>query len=244
VKKQYWWIIITYIVMQFSAFVGVPFFYAIGVGSDPSLDVALYKAQAYWTILSFTIAFVFILFLLRDEFKISVRNEKAAPLSISMAWAIGGVFMAIIVQTIAANIEVNLFGVEPGSENTQMIVDLIKTTPLLIAVTSIIGPVLEEIIFRKIIFRVVYKRTNFFIGAFVSSFLFAIVHGEPEHLLLYASMGFTFAYLYVKTNRILVPIFAHTMMNTFVVIIQTVFSEDIEKMMQQMEQIQSIIGGI
>jgi membrane protease YdiL (CAAX protease family) len=60
-------------------------------------------------------------------------------------------------------------------------------------------------------------------------------------------MGFTFAFLYVKTKRIIVPIFAHVAMNTMVVIVQTVFREDIEKMMKQveeMQQVQVIIGGL
>lgn len=243
-KKKYWWIILTYVIMQFSAFIGVPLFYFLGIGSDSNMDIAAYKAQSYWTIFSFTIALFIILFFLRDEFKHVERNEVRSSIGSAISWAMGGVFLALFVQSIAANIEVNLLGVDPGSENTQVIVDLIKTTPLLIVVTSIIGPILEEIIFRKIIFRVIYKRTNFIIGALISSIIFAIVHGEPEHLLLYASMGFTFAFLYVKTNRIIVPIFAHIMMNTIVVIIQTLFSDEIEEMMKQMEQIQSIIGGI
>jgi len=244
VKKNYWWIILTYVIMQISVFVGVPLLFFLGIGSDPNPNIAAYKAQSYWTIFSFTLALIIILFLLRNELKSVERNEERSSIQSAVGWAIGGVFLALFVQTIAANIEVHLFGIEPGSENTKIIVDLIKTTPLLIVVTSVIGPILEEIIFRKIIFRVIYKRTNFFIGALISSFLFAIVHGEPEHILLYASMGFTFAFLYVRTNRITVPIFAHIMMNTIVVLIQTLFIDEIEEMMKQMEQIQSIIGGI
>jgi membrane protease YdiL (CAAX protease family) len=130
-----------------------------------------------------------------------------------------------------------------------MIVNIIEVTPLVILVTSILGPILEEIIFRKILFGVLYVRTNFIVAALISSLIFSLLHGEPQHLLLYASMGFTFAFLYVKTKRIIVPIFAHVAMNTMVVIIQTVFRDDVEKMMKQFEemqleqQVQVIIGG-
>lgn len=243
-KKQDWWIIITYTIMQLSAFVGVPLFYKLGIGADENPNNSLFQAQAYWSIVSFTIALLLILFFLRHDVKNKERHIQAAPAAESVAWAVLGVFLAFFVQTIAANIEVYIFNIRPGSENTQLIIDLIEVTPYLIIVTSIIGPILEEIIFRKIIFGAIYRKTNFFIGALVSSLLFAIVHGEPEHILLYASMGFTFAFLYVKTKRILVPIFAHTMMNTIVVLIQTIFRDDIENMIQQMEQIQTIIGGI
>jgi len=242
VKKQYWWIIITFIIMQLSSYIGVPLFYELGVGVDENLNAGLFQAQAYWSITSFTAAFVIILFLLRHERKNNVRIEKAS-FGESAIWAVFGVFLAFFIQTIVGNIEIYVLKVNPMSENTQVIMDLIEATPYLIIVTSIIGPILEEIIFRKIIFGVIYQKTNFWIGALVSSLLFGIVHGEPELLLRYTAMGFTFAFLYYKTKRILVPIFAHTMMNTIVVIIQTIYHDEIENMMKQMEQIQIIIGG-
>ena len=230
--------------MQLSGIVG------IGILGRLQIGETMTERFAYWTIFSFTLAFIIILFLLKNDRK-NERTLRGEPSSVaaSIGWAIGGVFLAMFAQTFAANIEINVFGVDAGSENTEMIVNVIKVTPLVIIVTSIIGPILEEIIFRKILFGVIYTKTNFIIAALISSLLFALLHGEPQHLLLYASMGFTFAFLYVKTKRIIVPIFAHVAMNTMVVIVQTVFAEDIEKMMNQYEsmqleqQVQVIIGG-
>ncbi|MBO1515167.1 CPBP family intramembrane glutamic endopeptidase [Metabacillus bambusae] len=241
-KKHYWFILLTYMLMQLSGIAGISLFHFLDIGATQV------ERFAYWTIFSFTLAFIIILFLLRKERKNeSLLRGEPSSVSASVGWAIGGFFLAIFAQYFAANIEINLFGVEPGSENTEMIVSVIEVTPLVIIVTSIIGPILEEIIFRKIIFGVLYKRTNFIIAGLISSLLFSLLHGEPQHLLLYASMGFTFAFLYVKTKRIIVPIFAHVAMNTMVVIVQTVFREDIEKMMKQveeMQQVQVIIGGL
>ncbi|MBM7606647.1 membrane protease YdiL (CAAX protease family) [Metabacillus crassostreae] len=240
-KKHYWLILLTYMLLQLSAIVGIGLFSLLNIGETNI------ERFAYWTILSFTLAFLIILFLLRKErtLESDLRGETAS-VGVSVVWAIIGFFLAIFAQSLAANIEINLFGVEPGSENTQMILRVIEVSPLVILVTSIIGPILEEIVFRKILFGVLYKKTNFFIAAIISSLIFSIFHGEPQHLLLYASMGFTFAFLYVKTNRILVPIFAHVAMNTMVVLVQTVFREDIEKMMKMLEeqQLQVIIGGL
>ena len=146
------------------------------------------------------------------------RCHALSPLE-SIFWGVAGIFLAFFAQSAAANIEYAL-GIEMGSENTEQIVGLIKTAPLIIFVTSIIGPILEEIVFRKIIFGSLYKRLNFFFAGLISSLIFSIAHGEPEHLILYGAMGFTFAFLYVKTKRILVPIFTHVAMNTIVVVIQ------------------------
>ena len=148
-----------------------------------------------------------------------IRDAHALPPLESIFWGIVGIFLALFAQSAAASIEYAL-GIEMGSENTEQIVGLIKTTPLIIFVTSIIGPILEEIVFRKVIFGSLYKRLNFFFAGLISSLIFSIAHGEPEHLILYGAMGFTFAFLYVKTKRILVPIFTHVAMNTIVVVIQ------------------------
>lgn len=240
-KKHYWFILLTYMLMQLSGVVGIGLFNFLNIGETMT------ERFAYWTIFSFTLAFIIILVLLKNGHD-DERLLRGEPSSVaaSVGWAIGGFFLALFAQSFAANIEIKLFGVEPGSENTEMIVNVIEVTPLVILVTSIIGPILEEIIFRKILFGVLYVKTNFFVAALISSLLFSLLHGEPQHLLLYASMGFTFAFLYVKTKRIIVPIFAHVAMNTMVVIIQTVFREDIEKIMKQyemMQQVQVIIGG-
>lgn len=242
-KKQYWFVIITYVIMQASSALGVPLLLKLGVGEDAeTYEKTVGIASAYWVIFSFIIAFLIVLYLLRNE--ISERNRAVqSSRSVAVFWAIIGVFMAMFAQSIAANIELYVFGIKPGSENTEEIIELVKLTPLLIIVTSIIGPILEEIIFRKIIFGTLYKKYNFWIAAIISSVIFALVHMEPIHILLYSAVGLTFAYLYIKTNRILVPIIAHVSMNTFVVLIQTLFADDLEKMMRQAEKVQLIIGG-
>ncbi|MFD2444206.1 CPBP family intramembrane glutamic endopeptidase [Bacillus sp. CGMCC 1.16607] len=240
-KKEYWIILIVYIGMQFSSFIGIPLLTILGeiLGKNPeSWAVA---SVSYWLLFSFTITTIIILFILQKEMKQDRLERNSLPFGISLLWAIIGIFLALISQTIAANIE-NLLGIEPGSENTKEIMEIINLFPFVIIVSSILGPVLEEIVFRKILFGSLYKRFNFFLSGLISSVIFALAHMEPEHVLLYSAMGFTFAFLYVKTKRIWVPIFAHVSMNTFVVLIQSIFKEDIEKMMRDAEKIQGFIS--
>ena len=203
--------------MHLSSIIGVPllifFAEALGWTITPNDAVTL------WILISFTVAFIFILFILRKEMFQPIRDAHALSAFDSIFWGVVGIFLAFFAQSAAASIEYAL-GIEMGSENTQQIVGLIKTAPLIIFVTSIIGPILEEIVFRKVIFGSLYKRLNFFFAGLISSLIFSIAHGEPEHLILYGAMGFTFAFLYVKTKRILVPIFTHVAMNTIVVVIQ------------------------
>ena len=152
--------------------------------------------------------------------------------------------MAYASQIIASLIELNVLGIQPGSENTKQLVDIAKHVPYFMVVTAIVGPILEEIIFRKIIFGSLNKRFNFFISALISSLIFAVVHNDFSHLLIYTAMGFTFAFLYVRTKRLLVPIMAHVAMNTLVLIVQIFLADKIQEMEKHIETAQSIIGGL
>jgi uncharacterized protein len=237
-KKEYWIILIVYICMHLSNLVAIPLLMISFkfTGVDPGL------ATPIWLIASFTIALIIILFILRKEIRTGGKSERSLSAGSLIKWAILGFFLALFAQYAAAIIE-NLLGIEMGSENTQQILGIIETFPLAVLVTSIIGPILEEIVFRKIIFGALHKRFHFFIAALISSVIFAIVHMEPVHILIYSSMGFSFAYLYVKTKTILVPIFAHVSMNTLVVLVQSVYKEDIERLLKEAEAVQNFIGG-
>lgn len=237
-KKEYWIIIIVYIAMQLSSLVGLPLFmYGFKLwGISRSLAVPS------WLLASFTIALLIIIFILRKEMTNRDFRKKGGNLGQSVIWAISGIFLALFAQYAAAMIE-SLLGIEMGSENTKDILTIIEAFPLAIMVTSIIGPILEEIVFRKIIFGALHKRYNFFISALISSVIFAAAHMEFQHILLYSAMGFTFAFLYVKTKTIIVPIFAHVAMNTMVVLVQSVYKDDIERLQREAEAVQNFIGG-
>ncbi|WP_077210610.1 CPBP family intramembrane glutamic endopeptidase [Bacillus dakarensis] len=242
-KREYWFILIAYIAMQLSSLLGVPLVTFLGVTFGYSFDEMQIYSVVIWIVFSFAATLLIVLLLLRKENRKSDDIRHKAGIESSILWAIGGIFLALFAQALAANIETRL-GIDMGSENTQQIIRLIESFPIVILVSSVIGPILEEIVFRKIIFGSLHKRLNFFLSGLISSVIFALAHAEIEHILLYSAMGFTFAFLYVKTNRIIVPIFAHVAMNTLVVLVQSVYKEDIEKFIESQEKIQIIVGGL
>jgi len=231
--RRYWWVIITYILAQFSVLAFAPILFLF----FPLTEI---EAIIYWNIFSFIIAlFITLKLMQRDLTK--PLPKSAANLRGVIVWSIIGFFLAILSQLIAVNIEVNLFGIEAGSENTAIIMEISRQFPLFLIIPVIIAPVLEELIFRKIIFGTLHKRMNFFFAALLSSIIFGIIHQEPEHILIYSSMGFVFAYLYVRTKRIIVPIIVHTAMNSASVAVQlSLDPEQLERLQTQM----TIIGGL
>ena len=242
-KRVYIYILLTYIIMQLSAFVGTPLLYVIGIfgfGADPSDMEAL--AIAYWSIISFIIGLVIILLFVKKAGPVTKLDaDPPLPAGKSVIWALAGVFMAFLSQYIAAMME-HALGIDPASANTETLIQTVEMVPLFIIITSLIGPILEEIVFRKVIFGFLYNRFSFFLSALMSSLIFAIVHMDPSHIIVYSAMGFTFAFLYMKTRRIIVPIAAHFMMNTVAVLTQ-VNQDAIMKWLEQAAVINTALGG-
>jgi hypothetical protein len=210
-------IILTYVAMQLFLNIGASILYSIFQSFGFTGNKYWLLSISIWTVFSFFVTLLITLYYLKDEITLRNRNFRSIPLV--LGWSVYGVLLALIAQRIAIMIE-TLLGVDVGSENTENILDLINVAPIMMFVPSIIGPILEEIIFRKIIFGFLYKKTNFFLAALISSIIFSAAHMEFEHLLLYSAIGFTFSYLYVKTDRIIIPILAHILMNTYVVMSQ------------------------
>ena len=237
-NKSYWYILLTYIAMHLSALIGAPLSVYIAHSSGLAPEDAIMVGQAYWSLGSFIIALAITLFLLKRDMAHQMRegSPNQAGVTFSVLCAIFGVFLALYSQSIAIRIETAM-GISPGSENTEYIVKVIETIPFFILISSIIGPILEEIVFRKVIFGAMRKKMNVWLAALGSSLIFGAAHLEFEHLLLYTLMGLVFTALYAVTNRILVPIFAHVAMNTLVVLSQIVFIEEFQKL-------QSFIGGL
>ena len=133
-------------------------------------------------------------------------------------WILGlvGIFLAIILQNVAMNIEI-FFGGSLESENTNEILALVMQQPLVMLAVAIGGPIMEELVFRRAILGAVTRKTNVWIGVVISSLLFALIH-QDGHLLLYSSLGAFFSLQYVITGSIWTSIITHVGMNTLVVL--------------------------
>lgn len=238
---RYWFVILTYIVMQLSSILLLPF---VPWMDDRGLDLA--TVSYWWSVISFLLAVVIVCILLRKDMRTPAMRNAAGP-GMTIVWIIIGFFGAYAGQVIAGLIETYAFGITQGSENTSNIMDAVREVPAFVLIVVVFAPVLEEIIFRKILFGEIYKRTNFFVAVLISALVFGAVHGDFLHLLQYFVMGVVFAALYVQTKRIIVPIITHSLMNLMVVIIQLYLTpermEEMERMQKQLENMQMIIFG-
>ncbi|MCC5896127.1 MAG: CPBP family intramembrane metalloprotease [Alkalibacterium sp.] len=134
-----------------------------------------------------------------------------------LLWGLAGMFIALIVQSIASIIEVNFLGSSMESENTQMLVEVVRRYPAFLLLIGVTGPIMEEFVFRKALFGMMVGKLGGIGAAVISSLIFAFIHFDGL-LLVYSSMGLVFAWLYYKTENIWTPIIAHCLMNVFAVL--------------------------
>lgn len=146
------------------------------------------------------------------------RESQSIPAALLFAlrnipWMLGGALGLSILATVAAK----LLGLELPSQ------DLIawltgdaysaKTKAAIIAFAVLEAPVLEEILFRRFIFRALYRRLPIFPAMLISGCAFALAHSNALVFIPLVFLGSAFAWLYWRTGRIIAPMFAHFLFN-------------------------------
>ena len=232
---RFTWIIVAYLFAQLSPLPVAQYIRTLKI--EPAIqDTIIINYQ----VIIFILALVISVLLLRKESPFSSDEDKASGW-MTLGWSILGVFMAMIGQVFASNIQATLFGIEEQSQNTVELMEISRIFPIFIILIAIVGPIFEEIIFRRIIFGEIYKRTNFIIAGTISGIIFAVIHMDFTHLLVYFVMSFVFAFIYVRSKRLIVPILAHVLMNTFVVVVQLFFYDTLIEQLEQASMI--FLGG-
>ncbi|MCU5746167.1 CPBP family intramembrane metalloprotease [Staphylococcus sp. SQ8-PEA] len=211
---------------------------------------ATVSMSLYIQVIGFIIAAILIIFLnyfIKNPLKLErpPREEKRYVI----LWAVVGYVFVMVMQMIVNLINVKLLGGPQSSPNTEKLMMIARKFPIFIILISCVGPMLEEYVFRKVIFGEIYnlfssqyKKLAFIIAAIVSSSIFSVAHSDPSHFLTYFFMGIILAGFYVYTKRIWVSIFIHMAMNASVVIMQVVIGP--EKIKQMTESTSFILNFI
>ena len=165
-----------------------------------------------------------IVYILKKDVKLDLDELKEKKNAIFPAVAIG--YALVIIGNVISNFiskELsNAFGILPSeSVNQQIIVQALRSDGVLLIFLSavILGPVVEELIFRKALFGLI-KHNG--VALAVSSFIFGAIHlvGEASiqealvNGVAYFMMGIVFGYIYLRNNRnIWIPTLVHILSN-------------------------------
>lgn len=139
---------------------------------------------------------------------------------------------SIYIISLITNLIVQLIDSGSESANQVGIETILEACPIpMIIAVVVFAPLLEELIFRGIIYRFV-RKINWVLAMVVSGFLFGFIHvssavfaGDISQLLQilpYMAMGMVFSYFYEKSKSIAVPMYLH-FLNNFISIIVVFF---------------------
>ena len=155
-----------------------------------------------------------------NDFNIYKKNIKAYYTEYIKYW-----FLALGLMYVSNFII--LFFNNDIANNEQAVRQLFDSNPFLTFIlASLLAPLLEELIFRLSIYKIIGKNKYLFIA--ISGLIFGLMHVlgnsntlvEWLYIIPYSIPGWVFAYTLVKSNNIFVPISLHLTHNTFALILQ------------------------
>ena len=222
-QKTAFYILLTYIfVFQLSGIIlRIPAIsdFVLGLVDAPA-DQKGSIITSWWTFVTGILSLIIIFALvMRHKGFFNVYKGQKATIPQAIGWGVIGFFLIFFGQSLGAYIEMAI-GIDPGSDNTQVFMEIAKVAPVMILVIAVIGPILEELVFRRVIFGSLIQVQSFWLSAIISGVIFAAIHFDFEHILLYTICGLIFAFLYHKTKRIITSIISHILLNSFVILVQ------------------------
>ncbi|MDF9825889.1 membrane protease YdiL (CAAX protease family) [Breznakia sp. PF5-3] len=142
-----------------------------------------------------------------------------------------GIGLLLLANIIIGNFIGILFSLET-SENQNQIMQIQRMNPYIYLITvGVLAPILEETVFRGVIFRMVREKSSFFKAALISSFFFGFIHVMDSifigkfmdliYIFLYGAMGIVFAKAYEDTGSIYGCIILHGLYNTLAFVLST-----------------------
>ena len=188
-------IIIVFILQYLFLIIGASFYYFLGYNLDNYIS-----SVGYFILVIFNI--ILILYL---NYKYKIINNKY---KIKFAKYFPYVYF-VISYSLIINCIFFIFGLNNNSISN---INLI----LIIFSSCIIGPIVEEFLFRSIFINKLKKFYSNNISIFVSSFFFALFHGSINGFIYAFILGIILAFIYIRTNDIKICIFAHMFSNLFV----------------------------
>lgn len=137
----------------------------------------------------------------------------------ALFWGFSGGLATLLLQGFWGFIQRFLLHLSIASIHTNHLVSQAQTGLKTIILICVICPILEEIIFRKIVFEAFKKKFGIITASIISAFLFSLIHFDFRNLIIYMLIGLAFSVIYTKTKSLSNSMAAHIFMNSIVLFI-------------------------
>ncbi|MBU1144237.1 MAG: CPBP family intramembrane metalloprotease [Firmicutes bacterium] len=193
----------------------IPISYELSYGFDelPLFYILINLSQVFIT---------GIIFLVIDKtnFKKDWTNFKLNLKKYTLQIVVG--ILIVYTVSISSQYLLEFLGQASTSENEVMIGSMFSTDilnlVLLFLLLCVFTPIVEELVFRKVLFNFVEKRFGSILAIISSGVIFGLMHvisyGDFIQAIPYVGMGIVFGYIYFRANKnIYVPIAVHFINN-------------------------------
>ncbi len=187
--------IIIVMVIQYSLIFGIGILYMILNGEDL---MSFYINDGY-IILTFIYAILVMTLLNRYR-----EKEKSLPLKDYYGAVLFGISLACFL---------NMLIFKLGQSN-----EIIEVNKILLFISSgILGPIMEELLFRKKLLTELLMFNNKYVSILLSSFIFSFLHNGMITMLYAFILGIVFGIFYIKYKNVKLTIFMHMAANIIVI---------------------------
>ncbi len=180
---------------------------------DPATYTVKYGFDAsdnFYTVLSLLpvmISAALFLLIDKDSFKSDLSKFKL-DVRKNIGYIVSGFFM-VYAALLVSNLLLTLLGETGTSQNEMAIQNLFSDDPLqlvmLFLLLCVFTPVVEEVIFRKVIYNFFEPKTNHIVAIIATGVIFGLMHviayGDFIQSIPYITMGMTFGYIYYRSNK-------------------------------------------
>lgn len=137
---------------------------------------------------------------------------------------VGGYYLIILGLLILVAIVASSLGVQPpstpdGETGGTSMLEFMGDFWLAFALTVLLAPVIEEIVFRGVLFPAIKKRYGLISGVVISSLVFTLVHIDPINMISVLPLGIFLAIMYQRTGSIYPGMILHASWNLMVLLI-------------------------
>ena len=164
------------------------------------------------SICNYILPFPILLFLMKKLESEKLEKESLSITSFLLYFCIS--FTLMIIGNLIGIGVTSLIGTAIQSDIANPIQTLINSSDILLnlIIISIIGPIFEELFFRKLLIDRTIKY-GAKISIILSATLFGLMHGNLNQFFYAFLLGGFFSYTYIKTGKIIYPIILHICLN-------------------------------
>lgn len=187
--------IIIVMVIQYSLILGIGVLYMILNGENLML---FYINEGYIVL---TFIYAVLVMVLLNKYR---EKEPSLPLKDYYSAVLFGISLACFFNMI-------IFKFGEGNE-------VIEVNKILLFISSgILGPILEELLFRKKLLTELLKFNNKYVALLLSSFIFSFLHNGVVTMIYAFILGIVFGLFYIKYKNIKLTILMHMAANIIVI---------------------------